>query len=102
MGAMNAPAAVPPLVEREKPGLSETLTAPKSPDRCQSCGAPEPTPNGNVDATIQRFGLTGLLERWMECDPWDRDTHVVVVLCQRCSARLISPHPRLYKALPPS
>ncbi|MGN6109521.1 MAG: hypothetical protein ACTHU0_30720 [Kofleriaceae bacterium] len=41
------------------------------------------------------------LERWLEHDPWDRlpAKPDVVVLCATCSARLIEPHPRLYRQL---
>jgi hypothetical protein len=71
---------VPPLAERQRPGLSETLTGPKHPEQCQSCGGP---------AT----------ERWIECDPWDQPTHTLIVLCEDCEERLIEPHPRLYREL---
>lgn len=76
---------VPPLAEREKPGLSVTLTGPIAPDRCRACGAP------HVAAVP--------LARWVECDAWDRPTTTVVVLCRRCSDRLIEPHARLYHPL---
>lgn len=69
--------------------LSDTLTGPKSPDRCQSCGAA-----GEPDSRD--------ITRWQECDHSDRPTAVVVVLCKPCGGRLIEPHPRLYRALEPN
>jgi hypothetical protein len=71
---------VPPLAERQRRGLSETLPFDPHPARCQSCGIP-----GTRD-----------LRRWRECDPEDLPTAVVVVLCGPCEKRLIEPHPRLY------
>lgn len=88
---------VPPLAERERPGLSETLTGPKAPDRCQACGAGPRPPRTDVDLVAQRFSP---LPRWLECDAWDQKTHTVVVLCEPCGTRLIDPHPRLYHPLP--
>jgi hypothetical protein len=78
---------VPPLAERERPGLSETLTGPRLPWRCQGCGVTHAKENP--------------LGRWLESDAWDRPQTppVVVVLCQACSAREIEPHPRLYTQL---
>lgn len=80
-------AIVPPLVERELPGLSATLTGPIDPRRCRCCGSPH----------VAAVPLT----RWVECDPWDcvPARPSVVVLCKRCADRLIEPHPRLYKQL---
>lgn len=79
---------VPPLAVRRMPGLSRTLTGPRSPSRCQSCGA---THSSEVP-----------LSRWIECDEWDQPTHVVVVLCRRCGERLIDPSHRLYHPLWPN
>ncbi len=62
------------------PRLSETLTGPRHPQRCQCCGCDE------------------TLTRWIECDRADEPTHVAVVLCRPCGHRLIEPHPRLYIA----
>lgn len=72
--------AVPPFAERERPGLSETLSWERRPDRCQSCGEKDN------------------LRTWNEHDAWDQLQHpaVLVVLCARCSDRLIEPHARLY------
>lgn len=71
----------PPLAERRAwPKLSETLAHPRRPDGCQSCGA-----------------TSAELVRWEECDEWDRQTGVLVVLCLPCDKRLINPHPRLYR-----
>jgi hypothetical protein len=67
------------------PRLSETLLQERHPDRCQACGA---------DA---RLGAK--LTRWQEHDQDDRPEPLVVVLCPPCSARLIEPHPRLYREL---
>lgn len=67
------------------PKLSETLPGPRSPDRCQSCGASGP-----------------VLARWRECDDGDRPTPVLVVLCDNCGDALIEPHPRAYSLLSPN
>lgn len=81
----------PPLVEREKPGLVDTLVAfPRVPWACQSCGT--------------GWDKTNPLARWLEYDPYDNIPAPplvprVVVLCAACSARLIEPHPRQYKEL---
>ncbi len=75
---------IPPLAEREKPGLSETLTCSRQPDRCQSCDRQK-----DADA----------LQRWVECDAWDKPTKVIVVLCATCAKRLVGAHPRLYRQL---
>lgn len=69
------------------PRLSQTLTGPKHPNECQSCGA---APDDHV-----------LLTRWLECEDSDREEAIVVVLCRQCSDRLIEPHPRLYRQLAP-
>jgi hypothetical protein len=66
------------------PKLSETLSGPKAPDRCQSCSA---------------FLWGGDPWRWREHDDDDKPTPVVVVLCKDCSRQLVKPHPRLYAAL---
>ncbi|MFL5580251.1 MAG: hypothetical protein ACJ8AO_07750 [Gemmatimonadaceae bacterium] len=88
--------AVPSLAERQRPGLTETLTGPKHPLRCQSCGA-----EGWLDHVDERATPPAReLRRWLECDEWDVLTPRAVVLCQRCSARLIEPHPRMYHDLP--
>lgn len=70
----------PPLAERRKPGLSATLTGERRPDVCQSCGKRDD------------------LRTWSECDEWDAPQvpAVFVVLCERCSRRMIDTHPRLY------
>lgn len=78
--------SVPPLAERARPGLSETLRGPRDPRYCQSCGAT------HARATLQR---------WSECDAYDEQQSplVVVVLCARCSKALIEPHARFYHPL---
>jgi hypothetical protein len=73
--------AIPPLQDRQRPGLSQTLHFFPNPEECQSCGC------------------AGELTRWRECDEWDKPTAVVVVLCAKCSKKLIDPHPRLYHQL---
>ena len=65
------------------PRLTDDLVGPRSPDRCQGCGA------------------YARLTRWQEHDDADKPEPRVVVLCERCSGRLIEPHPRLYAALDP-
>lgn len=72
---------MPSLAERQQPGLSQTLHFFPNPEECQSCGS------------------AGELTRWRECDEWDKPTAVVVVLCAKCSKKLIDPHPRLYHQL---
>lgn len=73
---------MPSLEERQRPGLSQTLRERVTiPCRCQACG-------GN-----------DTLRRWLEHDPNDQPTPVIVVLCRLCSEKLIEPHPRLYRAL---
>jgi hypothetical protein len=74
-------ATMPPIEERRRPGLSQTLHFFADPQTCQSCGRADN------------------LTRWRECDEWDKPTMVVVVLCDRCSKKLIEVHPRLYVAL---
>lgn len=86
-------AGVPPLSERQKPGLSVTLSAhPRRPDTCQGCGVTADPTDGIA------------LRVYLECDEWDRPTApaVLVVLCPECDARHIDAHPRLYKRLDPS
>lgn len=75
------------MANTDWPKLSETLTHPKAPNVCQSCG-------------LQTFDLDSpLLHRWEECDERDRKTGVIVVLCKRCAERIVEPHPRLYSCL---
>lgn len=68
---------------RNWPKLSETLTGPRGPGRCQDCG-------GSADDIVA----------WIECDERDQPTRVVVLLCKECGERIVGPHPRLYHALP--
>lgn len=63
------------------PKLSETLPPATELYRCQQCG-------GVVE-----------LARWMECDDADQPSHVLIVLCQSCSDKILQPHPRLYQQL---
>jgi hypothetical protein len=66
------------------PKLSESLTGPKDPRVCQSCGGGKH------------------LGRWQECDETDTPTSAVLVLCRDCDQRLLAPHPRLYLSLDPN
>ncbi len=66
------------------PRLSETLTHPRRPDACQSCG--------NQDRA--------LLQLWIEHDDFDKPTSTLVCLCLSCSGRIVEPHPRLYDTAP--
>lgn len=75
------PAPLP--IDRRQPGLSETLGILIDPRMCRACGG------------------TRELRRWRECDEWDKPTMAVVVLCSRCSVKLIDRHPRLYIQLAP-
>lgn len=70
----------PPLTERKKPGLSETLGGPRHPNKCQSCAAPD-------------------ARRWREHDEWDKPLPVLVMLCETCTTQLIKPHTRLYASI---
>jgi hypothetical protein len=62
------------------PRLSETLPHPRDSDVCQACG-------GEADSL------------WVEHDERDQPEAVAVALCRACQARLIEPHPRLYRQL---
>lgn len=66
------------------PKLSETLLFPRSLFVCQSCGSDQQ------------------LDRWQEHDDQDKPSHRAVVLCGRCSERIIKPHPRLYARMQPA
>lgn len=92
--------SVPPLAERLEPGLSETLTGPKDPRRCQACGFEVGPPRNDVERVVR---FHAYLSRWIECDAWDRhdENSPVVVLCEPCSKKLIESHPRLYVDLWP-
>lgn len=76
---------LPPITDRQRPGLSETLTGPRDPRFCTSCGS-------------DRAPLTP----WREHDPHDQPIPVVILLCAVCSRQLIEPHARLYRALQPN
>ena len=64
------------------PKLSEQLTGPRAPRRCQQCGESCSPPTW-----------------WEECDEEDRPSGVLVILCAGCAQRLIESHPRLYHRL---
>ena len=76
------------------PRLSETLTGPKHPTICQSCGFSTHEITGGQQ-------VPAVLERWRECDDHDQrqPDSPVVVLCNKCSGALIERHDRLYHAL---
>jgi len=101
------------------PRLSESLTGPKQPGVCQSCGAtnvqlvPSADPGGEMspitpdDTSALHARFRGVLDAeergvhiWQECDDADRPEPIAVLLCPSCSARLIEPHPCLYYGLP--
>jgi hypothetical protein len=62
------------------------------PNVCQSCGGSSIPGFGNG---LMRHSLT----RWQECDHRDQKENRLVVLCDKCSKRVIKPHPRLYHEL---
>lgn len=82
------PQPVPPVAEREKAGLSDTLTYPRVVNRCQSCGL-----EGLIGSDLSGF---------QEHDPNDRPMHRLVLLCESCEKRHIDAHPRLYRKMPPN
>ena len=85
---------IPPLADRQRPGLSETL-----PFRVMGL-----TACWNCGTAGELLGIDDEgLRRWVEADPWDRydERSPVVILCGRCSDRLIDRHPRLYAPLAP-
>jgi hypothetical protein len=74
------------------PKFSEQLIGgPKSPGYCQSCGC-----EGRTEGTP---ASPATLERWREHDDFDRSGPVVVVLCPKCSKRIIEKHARFYSPL---
>jgi len=105
------------------PRLSESLDGPRHPHVCQSCGAERPpdAPARTTGATegLKDVGEPGwgeetirLMESalkpspgvygWQEHDSRDEPAPIAVMLCTRCSPRLIDPHPRLYHRIPPN
>jgi hypothetical protein len=100
------------------PRLSQTLTGPKHPHVCQSCGVearppadesalPEPLDLATSD-TLNVLPRLIARERdpawgvyaWQEYNSDDAPQPVVVVLCTDCSTRLIPSHPRVYRRVP--
>jgi hypothetical protein len=65
------------------PRLSETN--PKHPLICQECKQ-QSLPGETTELII-----------WQECDDRDKPEQIYIVLCVRCSNRIIKPHPRLYR-----
>lgn len=75
------------MSKQKWPKLSEELTGPKHPQRCQSCGGDE---DNDPDDTI------GAMQYWIEHDDQDKPTRTLIILCNRCAKVLIERHPRLY------
>lgn len=82
-------ADVPLEIRRAWPKLSADLPYERSLHVCQSCGV------AALDVVEDD------LDRWYEHDEHDRQTTTIVVLCRRCSDRIIKPHPRLYSPIWP-
>jgi hypothetical protein len=80
---------VPLEIRLAWPKLSRDLPHERSPLVCQSCGIPAAEAREDD------------LDRWYEHDEHDRPTKTIVVLCRRCSDRIIKPHPRLYSSIWP-
>lgn len=77
------------------PRLTETLPH-REPGRCNACGL-----EGNDQvAAGGPMGLALTLTVWREHDRFDKPEARYVVLCRKCSDKLIEPHPRLYAPLP--
>lgn len=75
-------------------------------NRCQHCGfIPEWTGDLRRGAIALDKKIDGttvvVLERWQEHDEKDRPEGLVVILCHRCSEKIIEPHARLYRQLYP-
>ncbi len=99
------------------PRLSETLEGPTHPRFCQSCGAERP-PEAPDEATGPEPGAAAVKANatlrlmkaalepppgvygWQEHDGRDEPEPIAVMLCMRCSTRLIDPHPRVYSRIP--
>jgi hypothetical protein len=99
------------------PRLSESLTGPKHPHVCQSCGREYPVrlqftdPLQELDAgrpqdiwgeIAQVLDPPKGVYGWQEHGDTDSPEPIVVMLCTTCSDRLIVPHPRLYRQLAPN
>lgn len=59
------------------PRLTTMLAGPDKPEVCRCCG--------DADASL-----------WQEHDDRDQPEHRYLWLCEKCSDRIIEPHPRLY------
>jgi len=77
-----------PKLTADTPRLTD-LPGDKNPFICQGCGGSNRKGAGNG---LMRESLN----RWQECDHRDRPEYKIVVLCNKCTASLIKPHPRLY------
>jgi hypothetical protein len=67
----------------------------KHPMICQSCG-------GSDDPAFGNGLIRHALLRWQECDHNDQPEPRLLALCNKCSARLIEQHPRLYRSIDPN
>ena len=83
-----------PHLTPETPRLTDSgeYRAAKHPHVCQICGGSNRPGVGNG---LMRVSL----DRWQEADHNDRFEQRVVVLCGKCSDRVIADHPRLYQRL---
>lgn len=82
------------MMNTDTPRLSNLLGT-LDPHVCQSCGGSHMPGKGNG---LMRTSLS----RWQEHYHHDQRESKVVVLCSKCAARLIEPHPRLYRELQPN
>ena len=84
-----APIPPPPLAERSKPGLVDTLGGIEHPARCRACGT--------------GYTKGNPLRRFIECDAFDKVPPLsecrALVLCSQCWDRIGEPHPRAYHEL---
>jgi hypothetical protein len=76
------------------PKLSETLLARRHPNTCQSCGV------RGIITDHETASFERPLIVWRECNMHDKPMTTVIVLCRKCSKKIIGPHPRLYLDLP--
>lgn len=59
------------------------------------------TLSGDTPACCQNCGSTEQIWRWREHDDNDKPEQIAVMLCKKCSDKIIEPHPRLYSTLRP-
>lgn len=70
-------------MDENTPRLTENLIGPKIKGICQSCG------------------VGHKVHPWREHDHNDKPEIKALFLCERCSKRLVGPHPRLYSQIQP-